>query len=802
MHFTNTIFSSNSNKDVISQNNITFGNVILENSRTAELNKDVKLLLDQANAAKEKKDFNEVERIRDQVQKSHPSEYAEFQKQYFSPSSATGTTDDKKKEKTGVDSLIDFAQDSAKGVGKPARQRFELEKERVKQIALSRGWIPSADLGEWFRVFFDKFNLKEEVVYRLLNVAHNASVKSGVDTQTVLSLWAQMYGVFPDTDKIVSIINTTADLQSKYRSYGLFDALRSMAISPKNNNRYDGDFDNETDNLIWQELKSLVLRAPLEDTSYLSAQWFDSENKISRALEKAERLQQISDQIDSIGNNAAASMLIEQLTTMNKLLQSQGWYKALQGVIYSLYAGQKAWEVFSAPLTNTSPTVETETRPTMYNLQNQPSSSDVAKQNQSSLNYRQVLAQADNSSKMGDAEKRFNFIKNELVKQLSTLKTGNSLVDTIIQTFVNFITNSNFIDFLNGNFKNNITKSLSSLSNPNSNTKKSSNVSFNKVSQIYTSIFTAPNALKLVSMAGSVGVIALIIGYFRKNIEAYAKEPDQLIKFSLLAVNYLVEVLNKEIIGDVFGSNLERDSIFYNADGTVKTDAFKDFDAAVLAIGGSIQDAQAIATLENVIKRKITMIEDLENTVNSQIERDVQAGSESKIIRAPADTSAKFTQNLNALSKVIAEAISDSSMLISLYDRILSDKDKQAIDPLNASFIGSGRRRAYSNQEKLRSKRQRYASIEVIKDEIAKFIRLNMLLGPIMARVKKFNNLGMSLAPLIAESKSNPNSLLKAMAAIRQNEQNKIDKVQKKINEIKARVPNAESYTDNRYIGI
>jgi hypothetical protein len=60
----------------------------------------------------------------------------------------------------------------------------------------------------------------------------------------------------------------------------------------------------------------------------------------------------------------------------------------------------------------------------------------------------------------------------------------------------------------------------------------------------------------------------------------------------------------------------------------------------------------------------------------------------------------------------------------------------------------------------------------------------------------------MSTAPLIAESKSNPNSLLKAMAAIRQNEQNKIDKVQKKINEIKARVPNAESYTDNRYIGI
>jgi hypothetical protein len=483
-------------------------------------------------------------------------------------------------------------------------------------------------------------------------------------------------------------------------------------------------------------------------------------------------------------------------------LQSQGWYKALQGVIYSLYAGQKAWEVFSAPLTNTSPTVETETRPTMYNLQNQPSSSDVPKTVQSSLNYRQVLAQADNSSKMSDAEKKFILIKNELVKQLATLKTGNSLVDTIIQTFVNFITNSNFIDFLNGSFSNNITKSLSNLSNPNSNTKKSSNKSFNKVSQFITPNFTATQGLKAVSLVGTAVIIAIIIGYFRKNIDALAKEPDQLIKFSLLAVNYIIELINKEVIGDIFGSNLERDSIFYNADGTINLEAFKKFDTAVLALGGSIRDAKAIADLESVIKRKINMIEDLETTVNSQIERDVQAGSESKIIRAPADTSAKFTQNLSALSKVIAEAISDSSMLISIYDRILSDKDKQSIDALNGSFIGNGRRRAYSNQEKLRSKRQRYASVEVIKNEIAKFIRLNMLLGPIMARVKKFNNLGMSLAPLIAESKSNPNSLLKAMAAIRQNEQNKIDKVQKKINEIKARVPNAESYTDNRYIGI
>ena len=807
MHFTNTIFSSNPNKEVISKNNITFGNVILENSRiAAELSSGVKSLLEQAKEAQLKKDWSKLSTILAQVKTNHPGEEAEFLNQFASSSAATGTVDDKKKEKSGADALIDFAQESAKGVGKPARQRFELEKERVKQIALSRGWIPSADLGEWFRVFFDKYNLKEEVVYRLLNVAHNASVKSGVDTQTVLSLWAQMYGVFPDTDKIITIINTAADLQSKYRSYGLFDALRSMALSPKNNNRYDGEFDNETDNLIWQELKSLVLRAPLEDTSYLSAQWMDSENKISRALEKAERLQQISDQIDSIGNNAAASMLIYQLTTMNKLLQSQAWYKALQGVIYSLYAGQKAWEAFSAPFTNTSPTVETETRPTMYNLQNQPQSFDAAKQVGSSSKYKKVLAQADNSSKMGDAEKRFNFIKNKLVEEFATLKTGNSLVDTIVQTFINFISNSNFIDFLNGSFKNNITKSLSQISVTGSSTQRTSNTSFTKVSQVnlssFTSNFGAPNALKLMSMAGSVGIIALIIGYFRKNISAMAQEPDQLIKFSLLAVNYLIEVINKELIVDVLGSSLERDSIFYNADGTIKSDVFKQFDTAVLALGGSRKDAQAITTLENVITRKIKMIEDLENTVNSQIERDVQAGSESKIIRAPADTSAKFTQSLNSLSKVIAEALSDSAMLISLYDRILTDPDKQSIDALNGSFIGNGRRRAYSNHEKLRAKRQRYASVNVIKDEIAKFIRLNLLLGPIMARVKKFNNLGMSTAPLIAESKSNPNSLLKAMAAIRQNEQNKIDKVQKKINEIKARVPNAESYTDNRYIGI
>jgi hypothetical protein len=130
------------------------------------------------------------------------------------------------------------------------------------------------------------------------------------------------------------------------------------------------------------------------------------------------------------------------------------------------------------------------------------------------------------------------------------------------------------------------------------------------------------------------------------------------------------------------------------------------------------------------------------------------------------------------------------------------NKDKQGIDPINISFIGTGRRRARITEEKLRSKRQRYASLSVIKEEIARYIRLNMLLGPIMARIKKFNNLGMSTASLISGSKSNPESLLKMMNEIRKNEQIKIDKVQKKISEIKSRVPNAESYTDSGYVGI
>ncbi len=803
MHFTNTIFSSNPNKEVVSQNNITFGNIILENSRIAELTKEVKLLLDAANEAKVKGDFVEVDRIRKSVEENYKSEYTEFLKQFSNPSSASGTVDDKKKPQSGANALIDFAQESAKQVTKPARQRFELEKERVKQIALSRGWMPPQDLAEWFRIFFDKFNLKEDIVYRLLNIAHNASVKCGVDTQTVLSLWYQMYSVFPDTDKIITIINTAADLQSKYRSYGLFDVLRSMAISPKNNNRYDGDFDNDTDNLIWQELKSLVLRAPLEDTSYLSAQWMRSENAVARALEKAERLQQISDQIDSVGNNAAAVALINNITKANQFLQTQAWYKALQGVIYSLYAGQKAWEAFSAPLTNTSPTIDTESRSTIYNLQNQPQSTEVAKQVTSKFMNRQVLSQKDDSAKISVSEQKLNAIKKTLTDELPRLKIpGQPLLNLIIDLFVNLIGNAKYLDFFNGNLRNELNKSLNNLPITNSNIVKSSHTSFVKVSNVVAPNIGIFQVSNLISTLGSAAVAAAIIGYFRKNITALADNPADLIKNALLAVNYILNLITSELIVDVAGSPLERDPVFYSPDGTAKTGSFDEYKKAALALKESEQDASAFALLTQVVKRKIEMIEDLENTVNSQIERDVQAGSESKIIRAPADTSAKFTQSLNSLSKLIVETLADSSKLISMYDRMLSDPDKQTIDAINGSFIGSGRRRAYSNHEKLRAKRQRYASVDVIKDEIAKYIRLNALLGPIMARVKKFNNLGISIAPLISDSKSNPNSLLKAMSAIRQNEQNKIDKVQKKINEIKARVPNAESYTDDKYIGI
>jgi hypothetical protein len=801
MHFTNTIFSLNSNKEVISQNNIIFGNVILESSRIAgDLSPDVKRLLDQANAAKGK-DTNEVERIRKLVFDSHQGEYTEFLKQFTNPSSAPVTQDDKKNKKSGIEALVDAAQEAAKEVAKPSRQRFELEKERVKQIALSRGWIPSADLGEWLRIFFEKFNLKEEIVYKLLNIAHNASVKSGTDTQTILSLWYQMYGVFPDTDKIVSIINTTADLQSRYRSYGLFDALRSMAIYPKNNNRYDGDFDNDTDNLIWQELKSLVLRAPLEDTSYLSAQWMRSENALSNALEKAERLKQISEQIDLIGTNQATKALVNQLTTVNRFLQTQGWFKAMQGVIQSLYAGKLAWQVFSAPITGTSPVIDTESRNTMYNLQGQPSSFDAAKQVQSNSNLRLITAQVADPEALKRTEAKLADFKkqvSEAVLGLFPLSTLDSLSQKALKMFLDFIKNFSIQEILSGAARTKIQSSLSSIKN----TKKSFTINSNiKVSQVLPDN-TAGTVQKAISFVGTAAIIVIMIKLLKKDMSSMMQNPSVLANALLTAANYIISALYSEIIADIYGGDLQRDPLFYNSDGSINVTAFANFDKAVKSLAIAEQDAGAITTLNNIITRKIKIIEDLEGTVNSQIERDVQVGSESKIIRAPADTSAKFTQNISALSKVIAEAISDTTMLISIYDRVLKDPDKQSIDALNGSFIGNGRRIAFSNLEKLKTKRQRYAGVDVVKFEIEKFIRLNILLGPIMARVKKFNNLGMSTASLISGSKSDPNSLLRVMSEIRKNEENKIDKVQKKINEIKARVPNAESYTDSKYIGI
>ena len=818
MHFTNTIFSSNSNKEPIEASNVILGNIILESTRQAELSNQAQLLLKDAKAAQASGDFERVTEIITKVRTDHPGDIVEFTKTLFQSAnnsgSSAGTGDTKKDDKSAADTLIGFAMESAKEVAKPARQRFELEKERVKQIALSRGWIPSADLAEWLRVFFDIHNLKEEIVYRLLNIAHNASVKSGVDTQTVLSLWSEMYGVFPDTDKIVSIINTTADLQAKYRSYGLFDVLRSMAMSPKANTRYDGDFDNETDNLIWQELKSLVLRAPLEDNSYLSAQWMRSENKISRALEKAERLQQISDQMDSLGNNAAATNLINQITTLNKFLQTQGWYKAMQGVIYSLYAGKKAWEVFSAPLTNTSPAIETENRDTQYRLQQQPASFDAARQVGSSINSRFVLSQT--TKEFNDSQKKFEDAKSQILGAMGDIEKripADMLGAGIIKAFLTLITtifkNAKLIDLANGNIAKQLESQIQSLISANvtstTNTTQTKPAkfqsSFVKTSQV-DALSAGGVASKVISTVSSIVIGVFIVNWFKSNIISLANKPDELLKLLPTAASYILELIRKEVLQDFMGAPLQRDSFFYTADGKPIAAAFSKFNDAVNALGGGVKDAQAIATLDQAIERKIKIIDELENSVNSQIERDVQAGSENKTIRAPADSSTKLAQSIDSLNKLISEALNDSIVLISLYDSLLMNKDKQGIDPINISFIGTRRRKAKINEEKLRSKRQRYASLSVIKEEIARYIRLNMLLGPIMARIKKFNNLGMSTASLISGSKSNPESMLKMMNEIRKNEEIKIDKVQKKISEIKSRVPNAESYTDSRYIGI
>jgi hypothetical protein len=211
MHFTNTIFSSNSNQELDKPNNVIFGNIILETTRqAADLSPDVQRLLESAKKAYDSGDVKQLELIRDEVKTKYYADYEEYIKELYkhqNPSSSSTGSGDKKEKKSVSDTLIGFGIESATQIGKPERQRFELEKERVKQIALSRGWIKSLDLAEWLRVFFDKYSLKEEIVYKLLNVAHNASVKSGVDTQTVLSLWSSMYGVFPDTDKIVVILS-------------------------------------------------------------------------------------------------------------------------------------------------------------------------------------------------------------------------------------------------------------------------------------------------------------------------------------------------------------------------------------------------------------------------------------------------------------------------------------------------------------------------------------------------------------------------------------------------------------------
>jgi cell fate (sporulation/competence/biofilm development) regulator YlbF (YheA/YmcA/DUF963 family) len=814
MHFTNTIFSSNSNQELDKPNNVIFGNIILETTRqAADLSPDVQRLLESAKKAYDSGDVEQLEKIRDEVKTKYLADYNQYNKELYkhqNPSSSSTGSGDKKEKKSVSDTLIGFGIESATQIGKPERQRFELEKERVKQIALSRGWIKSLDLAEWLRVFFDKYSLKEEIVYKLLNVAHNASVKSGVDTQTVLSLWSSMYGVFPDTDKIVVIINTAADLQSKYRSYRLFDVLRSMAMYPKNNVRYDGEFDNETDNLIWQELKSLVLRAPLEDNSYLSAQWLDSENKLAKALEKAERLQQIAAQMDSIGNNPAAARLINRITGLQRFFQTQSWFKAAQDVIYSIYAGNKAWQVFSAPLSNVSPSIDTLTNEEQYRMKSQPTSFESARQTGSSSLYRNVLAQ---TKKPTPTEIKFEDVKNQLIRGLQTVlslptlaKSSNTNVQFIIKilnVLIGILQNAKLIDLANGTLVNSISTNIESLSSniSNKSSSASSRNKFVKVSQFDLSQIDF-SAAGIVSSIASVGIAIALLKYFSDNIVAFANNPEELIKQLSLVSNYIFNVFKREVFDEIYGSPLVTDSLFKDSKGNPNQQALSDFEKAVLQITGSNADAQAITKLDSVITRKLKAIDELETAVNSQIERDVQAGSESKTIRAPADSSGKLAQSIDSLNRLIAEAINDSIVLISLYDRILENKDKQGIDPINISFIGNGRRRARINEERLRSKRQRYASLSVIKDQIARFIRLNMLLGPIMARIKKFNNLGMSTASLISGSKSNPESLLKMMNEIRKNEQIKIDKVQKKISEIKSRVADAESYTDSKYVGI
>jgi hypothetical protein len=381
--------------------------------------------------------------------------------------------------------------------------------------------------------------------------------------------------------------------------------------------------------------------------------------------------------------------------------------------------------------------------------------------------------------------------------------TNVQFIIKILNVLIGILQNAKLIDLANGTLVNSISTNIESLSSniSNKSSSASSRNKFVKVSQFDLSQIDF-SAAGIVSSIASVGIAIALLKYFSDNIVAFANNPEELIKQLSLVSNYIFNVFKREVFDEIYGSPLVTDSLFKDTKGNPNQQALSDFEKAVLQITGSNADAQAITKLDSVITRKLKAIDELETAVNSQIERDVQAGSESKTIRAPADSSGKLAQSIDSLNRLIAEAINDSIVLISLYDRILENKDKQGIDPINISFIGNGRRRARINEERLRSKRQRYASLSVIKDQIARFIRLNMLLGPIMARIKKFNNLGMSTASLISGSKSNPESLLKMMNEIRKNEQIKIDKVQKKISEIKSRVADAESYTDSKYVGI
>jgi hypothetical protein len=421
-----------------------------------------------------------------------------------------------------------------------------------------------------------------------------------------------------------------------------------------------------------------------------------------------------------------------------------------------------------------------------------------------------VLAQ---TKKPTPTEIKFEDVKNQLIRGLQTVltlpalaKSSNTNVQFIIKilnVLIGILQNAKLIDLANGTLVNSISTNIESLSSniSNKSSSASSRNKFVKVSQFDLSQIDF-SAAGIVSSIASVGIAIALLKYFSDNIVAFANNPEELIKQLSLVSNYIFNVFKREVFDEIYGSPLVTDSLFKDSKGNPNQQALSDFEKAVLQITGSNADAQAITKLDSVITRKLKAIDELETAVNSQIERDVQAGSESKTIRAPADSSGKLAQSIDSLNRLIAEAINDSIVLISLYDRILENKDKQGIDPINISFIGNGRRRARINEERLRSKRQRYASLSVIKDQIARFIRLNMLLGPIMARIKKFNNLGMSTASLISGSKSNPESLLKMMNEIRKNEQIKIDKVQKKISEIKSRVADAESYTDSKYVGI